>query len=187
MNADPQVMRYFPSTQTQQQSDAQVGMWRAQFEEQEADRLGCHGGDICGKNRPLTSAPPGYQFSTEEKYHMSNTISWNLQLSVRDGRQNELQALMKEMVTATEQEAGALGYEWFLSADGKTCHINERYADSGAVMAHLGNFGAKFADRFLGCLEPTGLSVYGKPSAEARAALDGFGANYLGWLGGFMR
>ena len=117
---------------------------------------------------------------------MSNTISWNLQMSVRLSL-NEVRDLMAAMVAATEQEPGTQGYEWFLSPDGKTCHINERSADSAAVMAHLGNFGSKFADRFLACFEPTSLSVYGEPSAEARAALDGFGAAYLGWLGGFKR
>ena len=118
---------------------------------------------------------------------MSNAISWNLRMSVREGRLNDARDLMREMVASTEQESGAKGYEWFLSADDKTCHINERYADSEAVVVHLGNFGAKFAERFLACFEPTSLSVYGEPSAEARAALDGFGATYLGWLGGFNR
>ena len=118
---------------------------------------------------------------------MSNTISWNLQMSVREGRLNDARDLMSEMVASTKQEPGTIGYEWFLSADGKTCHINERYADSEAVMVHLGNFGSKFADRFLACVEPTSLSVYGEPSTEARAALDGLGAAYLGWLGGFVR
>ena len=92
---------------------------------------------------------------------------------------------MEEMVASTRSEAGALGYEWFLSNDGATCHIQERYSDSGAVMAHLGTFGANFAERFLGCFEPTALYVYGDPSEEARSALDGFGAAYLGEWGGF--
>lgn len=118
---------------------------------------------------------------------MSKAISWNLQMSVRDGRLNDARALMREMVAATDQEPGAQEYEWFLSGNGKTCHIIERYADSAAAMVHLGNFGSKFADRFLACFEPTSLLVYGEPSAEARAALDGFGATYLGWLGGFRR
>ncbi|WP_428605873.1 putative quinol monooxygenase [Sedimenticola sp.] len=118
---------------------------------------------------------------------MSNTISWNLQLSVREGRLEEARQLMSEMVAATREESGAEGYEWFLSADGTTCHINERYTDSDAVMVHLGNFGANFAERFLACFAPTSLSVYGQPSDEARSALDGLGAAYLGWLGGFTR
>jgi pentatricopeptide repeat protein len=108
-------------------------------------------------------------------------------MSVREGRLDDARELMNEMVSATREEPGTQGYEWFLSEDGTVCHINERYADSEAAMAHLGNFGSKFADRFLGCFEPTSFSVYGEPTAEARAALDGFGASYLGWLGGFNR
>jgi quinol monooxygenase YgiN len=118
---------------------------------------------------------------------MSNTVSWNLQLTVQEGRLDEARALMSEMVQATLEEPGTLGYEWFLSDDESVCHICERYADSGAALEHLGNFGAKFAERFLACLAPTGLYVYGEPSDEVRAALDGFGAVYLGKLGGFTR
>ena len=118
---------------------------------------------------------------------MSNTISWNLQMSVHDGRLDDARDLINEMVDATRKEPGTQNYEWFLSEDGKSCHLNERYADSGAAMVHLGNFGTNFADRFLACFEPTSLSVYGNPSSEVRAALDGFGATYLGWLGGFNR
>lgn len=118
---------------------------------------------------------------------MSGVVSWNLQLSVRDGRLDDVRALMAEMVASTMNEPGTLGYEWFLSPDGGTCHTCERYADSAAVLAHLGTFGARFADRFLACLQPTSLTVYGEPSTEARTALDGFGAVYLGPLGGFHR
>ena len=115
------------------------------------------------------------------------SVSWNLRLAVREGRLEEFRALMNEMVESTKGEPGAQGYEWFVSADGGTVHIHERYADSNAVLAHLGTFGAKFAERFLGCVDPTGLAVYGEPSDEARAVLDGFGAQYLGPFGGFNR
>jgi hypothetical protein len=94
---------------------------------------------------------------------------------------------MAEMVDATQHESGAIGYEWFLSADGQVCHLCERYADSGAALEHLGNFGANFAERFLTCFAPTSFHVYGDPSAEVRGILDGFGAVYLGPLGGFVR
>jgi len=118
---------------------------------------------------------------------MSKTISWNLQMSVREGRLDDAKELMDEMVEATSKEPGAHGYEWFLSEDGNTCHLNERYADSDALMAHLVIFGSQFAERFLACFEPASFSVYGEPGSEARAVLDGFGAAYLGWLGGFKR
>jgi quinol monooxygenase YgiN len=118
---------------------------------------------------------------------MSHVISWNLQLNVRDGCLDHVRALMSEMVEATREESGTLGYEWFLTEDGSACHICERYADSGAAMEHLGNFGANFAERFLGCFAPTAFFVYGDPSDEVRGVLDGFGAVYLGTLGGFTR
>ncbi|HSM36232.1 MAG TPA: antibiotic biosynthesis monooxygenase [Longimicrobiales bacterium] len=118
---------------------------------------------------------------------MQGPVSWNLQLSVRDGRLDDARNLMADMVEATRNEPGALVYEWFLDGDGAVCHICERYADSEAVVTHLANFGANFADRFLACFAPTALYVYGDPSSEARDALDGFGAEYLGTFGGFRR
>jgi len=118
---------------------------------------------------------------------MSAVVSWNLELAVRDGRLDDFRALMHEMVESTTAEPGAQTYEWFLTDDDTSCHICERYVDSEAVVAHLETFGARFAGRFLGCVEPTRLHVYGEPSAKARAALDGFGAVYLGPFGGFSR
>lgn len=118
---------------------------------------------------------------------MSDIVSWDLQLAVRDGRLEDLRALVKEMVASTRAEEGTEIFEWYLSADGKACHIYERYADSAAALVHLGTFGSTFAERFLACLEPTAFNVYGNPSAEVRGVLDGFGAAYLGWLDGFAR
>ena len=118
---------------------------------------------------------------------MSTIISWDLQLAVKEGRLEDFRNLMHEMVESTLAEPGALTYEWFLSEDGSTCHIYERYADSEAVMVHLGTFGSRFAERFLSCVQPTAFYVYGGPGDEVRVALDGFGAVYLNTLGGFSR
>lgn len=118
---------------------------------------------------------------------MHNAVSWNLQLAVQEGRLDEARTLMEEMVDSTRGEPGAVGYEWFLSDDGSTCHIVETYRDSAAALTHLGTFGSRFAERFLQCFAPTALHVYGEPTPELSQALDGFGAAYLGTLGGFRR
>ena len=118
---------------------------------------------------------------------MSTVVSWNLQQAVRDGRLDDFRSLMHEMVESTRAEAGAQAYEWFITEDGTTCHLYERYVDSDATMVHLGTFGARFAERFLSCVEPTGFNVYGDPSDEVRGVLDGFGAVYMGRFGGFAR
>jgi len=116
---------------------------------------------------------------------MPGPVAWNLQLALREGRLEAFRELMLEMVASTRNEPGALGYEWFLSEDGAACHIHERYRDDAAAMAHIGTFGSTFAERFLGCVEPLAMHVYGDPGAEVRSALDGLGAIYCGHFGGF--
>ncbi len=119
---------------------------------------------------------------------MSEHVDWVLQLDIKPGHFEELRALVEEMVDATKaNEPGTMNYEWHVSDDGSTCHIYERYADSDAVMAHLGAFGAKYAERFMSALTPSALFVYGSPNAAAREALSGMGAQFMKPLGGFAR
>ena len=54
-------------------------------------------------------------------------------------------------------------------------------------MVHLGNFGEKFAARFLDILSPTSFVVYGTPDQQVRDALAAFGASYMQPVGGFTR
>ena len=124
---------------------------------------------------------------TEERA-MNENIHWLLELNVKPGELAAARALMEEMIAATrESEPGTLNYEWYLDENESVCHIHERYADSAAVMTHLENFGAKFADRFLAALEPTRFTVYGDPSDEAAEALGGFGAVFHSPTAGFVR
>jgi len=118
---------------------------------------------------------------------MANTISRNLRLSVRAGRLDADRELVAEMIETEGGESGSVGYEWFPSDDGAVCHTQDRFVDSETAPVHLGNYGETLAERFLGCFEPTGLFVTGEPSAEARSALAGLGAVYLGAFGGFTR
>lgn len=118
----------------------------------------------------------------------SNNIHWILELDINDGQRDNFETVMKDMVAATKaDEPDAMNYEWFISSDGTQCHIYERYSDSAAVMIHLGNFGAKFADRLLATVTPTRLTVYGNPSGEVREALAGLGAAHMEQIGGFAR
>ncbi len=119
---------------------------------------------------------------------MTNHVYWLLELSIKEGELNNLKDVMKEMVSATQNdEPGALNYEWWISDDQKTCHIYERYTDSSATMIHLGNFGSKFADRVMSCVDVTRFIVYGDASNEVKEALAGFGAVVMQPFGGFDR
>lgn len=119
---------------------------------------------------------------------MTNDIYWVLEAEIKAGEVEHLRSLITEMVGATKtDEPGTLNYEWFISADESTCHIYERYANSAAVMRHLGNFGEKFAKRFMSILQPSRMMVYGEPTDEVIAALGRLNAEFMAPLGGFSR
>ncbi len=119
---------------------------------------------------------------------MDNTVSWILELRIREGREGDFRALMAEMVAATEKnEPGTLAYEWSVSPDGGLCHIYERYVDSAAVMIHLTTFGEKYAARFGQVLEPTRTVVYGAPTAAVKEALADLNPSYMEPAAGFSR
>lgn len=122
------------------------------------------------------------------KMDTSNHVYWMIEASVNDGQLDNLKAMNKEMVKAAKSnEQRTLSYDWSISADGKTCYFFERYADSAAVMIHLGTFGEKFADRLMKTITIKKFDVYGKPNTEVQEALGGFGAKFHESIGGFAR
>ncbi len=118
---------------------------------------------------------------------MENVVSWILRLNVKPGQLETFRSLMEEMVESTRAEPGTLAYEWFVDGAGEAVHIYERYADSAAVLAHGATFGEKFAERFMGSVDPTGFDIYGAPSDDVKAAFADFSPSYLGVFGGFAR
>jgi quinol monooxygenase YgiN len=119
---------------------------------------------------------------------MSNHVYWIIEADVVDGKLDELKSLMQEMSAATKaDEPGALNYEWSLSADDTKCHIFERYTDADATMVHMGNFGSKFARKFMAVLAPTSCTLYGAPDDRVRAGLKPMGCVEMTSAAGFSR
>lgn len=119
---------------------------------------------------------------------MADDVSWMLEMQVQAGREGDLAALMAEMAAATERnEPGTLAYEWSLSADGRVCHLWERYADSAAAMVHARTFGERFAARFFAILTPVRLVLYGSPDETVRDALRAFNPVFMRRAAGFTR
>jgi quinol monooxygenase YgiN len=116
---------------------------------------------------------------------MKDQISWCVELTIRPGQLENFRVLTGEMVEATRREFGVLSYQRFVSEDSKTVHVYERYEDSAAALAHLRMFAKAFAERYPDMVERKHFTVFGYPSDELKAALDGFGAIYLKPLGDF--
>jgi quinol monooxygenase YgiN len=118
---------------------------------------------------------------------MEGQVSWVIDLAVKPGKLDAFTELMEEMVAGTSTEPQTLAYEWYISEEGSTVHIYEKYADSDATVKHVTGFVEKWAERFTGCVDVNRFVVYGDPSAGAREMLAGFGPEYLGPWGGFSR
>ena len=115
-------------------------------------------------------------------------VAWMLDLSVREGREADLDALMAEMVGNTERnEPGTLDYEWFSSDDGRRIHLFERYVHSQAAMAHVATFNERYMKRFFAILEPKRIVIYGAPDEMVRDALSALGPTVMARAAGFSR
>ncbi len=84
-------------------------------------------------------------------------------------------------------EPATLIYEWTISDDKKSAQVHERYADSDAALRHLKSFNDNYASRLLALVEPTGLTVYGKPSAALKEELAEANPVYMDVIGGFAK
>ncbi len=119
---------------------------------------------------------------------MSEAVSWLFTVNIKDGQLDAFKALVDEMsATVQANEPDTHIYEMFLSEDGKTCQVYERYANSAATLAHLGNFGEKFGEKFMATVDPAGVLVFGDSSKDVREALVPFGAVHYALIGGFAR
>ena len=116
---------------------------------------------------------------------MNGQICWHVELIIKPGRLEGFRALTGEMVESARRELGLLSYQRFVSEDGKTVRIFERYADSTAALTHLRIFESKFAEPFQDMVERKCFFVFGCPTAELKEALDRYGAIYFKPFGDF--
>ena len=86
---------------------------------------------------------------------------------------SEFKRLAGEALKVTANDHGVLQYDWFFNEDESKCIVRETYADSDAVLTHLG-----FVGDLLGQIIEVGggieIEVFGNPSdalLDATAAL----------------
>ncbi len=117
-----------------------------------------------------------------------NEVGWLFTIAIKEGQRDAVETLFAEMAAYTkETEPGALVYEMTISEDGTTGHVEERYQDSAAGLAHMESFGKNFAARLFELAKPTGMYVSGEPDATLRGALDQARAIHMKPAGGFTR
>jgi quinol monooxygenase YgiN len=117
----------------------------------------------------------------------AGAIHWVAVLTIHDGALEEFRRLADETIsTARANEPGQLVYEWHLSPDGRTCHVDEWYADTAAALEHVrGQAVTEKLPALLATCDFSALWIYSAiADPELRAALEGFGAQFWdNWAG----
>jgi (4S)-4-hydroxy-5-phosphonooxypentane-2,3-dione isomerase len=118
---------------------------------------------------------------------MGTEIAWVPVWTVTPGASLEsVRAVLEEMVTSAQSEAGTLSYAVYVSENGQTIIFYERYADEAAVLAHQTHFGERFAQRAQEAgMTCTRITVLGSPGEEVRKSISGCHPIYLQPFGGF--
>jgi quinol monooxygenase YgiN len=119
--------------------------------------------------------------------HMKNAIYWVCVFKIDPTRFEDFKALVHPLIEKTKTENGSMAYEYHVNADHTEIHIIEHYRDSEAVVHHVTQTFAGFAEAFTQLATVSSFTVYGAPTPQARAILDGFGAVYVTPFDGFTK
>ena len=106
---------------------------------------------------------------------------------VNEGKLDSFKEIAQAMIAATQQEPGALAYEWHFSGDHKQCRLLETYADQAAVQAHISGKAVELIPKLLEAGTLSSFEVLGGPDPEAAQVLKGFGAELFPLWHGLRR
>ena len=107
-----------------------------------------------------------------------NEIQVTARLKIHQGKLEEFKAIAAECLkTVREKDSGTLQYDWFLTADQSECVLQERYADSQAMLDHMAHVGDRLGA--LVGLADLSVEVYGDPSPELLDAAKAFNPHVL--------
>jgi len=135
---------------------------------------------------PLLASCAGTGATHDVTDSSTRPVTYLITLEVKDGQLEAFRGVMEDLVASTRAERGTLVYEWYISEDGRTVQILERFEDTAAYITHGDGF-THFAERFLATVDLRSFTVLGDPDEGARIRLDGLGPTYMAGLGGFRR
>jgi len=116
------------------------------------------------------------------------TVYLAVDFTINEGKLDAFEGIAQAMVAGTQKEPGALGYEWYFSADHKKCRLIETYKDANAVLAHCnGPVVQELVPKLLGTASLAGFEVCGDAGPTARQMLAGFGAEIFEFRRGLDR
>jgi len=104
-------------------------------------------------------------------------VRFTVDLTLKPETLEEFKTIVQALIAVTQRETGALGYDWFFSADGSRCRLIETYVDADAVLAHLTGPAVKeLVPKLASATTIERFEVYGDPGPEASKILAGLNA-----------
>ena len=116
---------------------------------------------------------------------MFENIGWIVEAKLKDGKRDEFEAVMKEIVAETQKEAGTLNYQYYISDDGDVM-VYERFQDVESAHIHVSNWD-NFAERWVAAAEPTRMVHLGDLPDDLRSRHVALAPLWLKPFGGFAR
>lgn len=115
-------------------------------------------------------------------------VRLTVNLTPHDGQLGEFKNIAATMTAGSEAEPGTLGYEWFVSADGRRYRLVETYEDAAAVEAHFtGPVVQQGVPKLAAVCAVDGFEFYGDPGEKVREMAAGFGAVFFEYALGIGR
>ena len=103
-------------------------------------------------------------------------VRLTVNFTVTDAQMDTFKSVAAEMTVGTKKEPGTLGYEWFVSADGKRFRLVETYADAAAVEAHfMGPVVQAMVPKLAAVCSVDRFEIYGDPGLKVAEMAGGFG------------
>lgn len=104
-------------------------------------------------------------------------VRFAVDLSINEGRLDEFESIARTMIAETQNEPGALHYDWCFSNDHRRCRILETYRDADAVLVHMTGPAVQVGvPKMLEVSSISRFEVYGDPGSEAAQMLAKVGA-----------
>ena len=105
--------------------------------------------------------------------------------AIQEGKKAEFKSIAEQCIKAVKKNELGITcsqYNWFFNANENECHVLETYANSDAVMIHMGNVG-ELLGKLLQISSLQG-NIYGDLSEELQSAFNGLDVKKYSFFGG---
>jgi quinol monooxygenase YgiN len=120
----------------------------------------------------------------------NNQIHSRAEITIEKGKIEEFKKLVQEMSRVVEaNEPDTISFQYYLNRDDETkCIVNETYANSEAVLAHINGVASQtILPKVFSASRISRLDVYGNPSEGLQKVLTSFGPQIYNPYAGFSR